>query len=132
MQVIALIDEENGKFGVTFPDFPGCATVARSLDAAVNKAAEALAFHMEGLAEDGPVPEPRTLDELRKEKDFRSDAKGAMVILVPYSPPGKAMRINITLDESLLTRVDRAAARAGETRSGFLAAAARKRLAESV
>jgi hypothetical protein len=98
----------------------------------VNKAAEALAFHVEGLAEDGSVPQPRTLDALRKDKHFRADAKGAMIVLVPNSSPSKAMRINITLDQSLSTRVDQAAARAGETRSGFLATAAKKRLAESV
>ena len=35
MQVVALIDEEDGRFGVAFPDFPGCTTVATSLDEAV-------------------------------------------------------------------------------------------------
>lgn len=132
MQVIALIDEENGCFGVAFPDFPGCTTVARSLDEAVAKAAQVLAFHVEGLAEDGEVPTPRTLEQLRKDARFRADAKGAMIALVPYDPPARAVRVNITLDESLLARIDRAAESAGETRSGFLADAARKRLAESV
>jgi metal-responsive CopG/Arc/MetJ family transcriptional regulator len=53
-------------------------------------------------------------------------------MLVPYAPPSKSVRLNITLDESLLNRVDQAAQRAGETRSGYLAAAARRRLAENV
>jgi predicted RNase H-like HicB family nuclease len=127
-----LIDEEDGRYGVAFPDFPGCTTVGSSLDEAVAKAEQVLAFHAEGLAEDGPLPAPRTLSELRKDKSFRDDAKGAMVALVPYTPPSRALRINVTIEESLLTRIDNAAAAAGETRSGFLAAAARKRLAESV
>ena len=131
MQVVALIDEEDGRFGVAFPDFPGCTTVATSLDEAVIKAAQALAFHVEGMAEDGPLPAPRTLAELRKDAEFRRDLKGAMVALVPYEPPSRATRVNITLDESLLTRIDSAAASLGESRSGFLATAARKRLAES-
>jgi predicted RNase H-like HicB family nuclease len=130
VQVIALIDEEDGRFGVAFPDFPGCTTVATSLDAAVAKAAEILAFHVEGLAEDGPLPVPRTLSTLHRDRDFREAAKNATVALIPYAPPARATRINITIDESLLLRVDRAAESAGETRSGFLAAAARKRLAE--
>jgi predicted RNase H-like HicB family nuclease len=129
MQVVALIDEENGRFGVAFPDFPGCTTTADTPDAAVAKAAEVLAFHVEGLAQDGPLPVPRTLEELRKVRQFRADARNALVALVPYAPPARAVRLNITLDESLLTRVDRAAANAGETRSGFLAEAARRRLA---
>ena len=108
-----------------FPGFPGCTTTADTLDAAVAKAAEVLAFHVEGLAEGGPLPVPRTLEELRKDRQFRA----ALVALVPYAPPARAVRLNITLDESLLTRVDRAAASAGETRSGFLVEAARRRLA---
>ena len=132
MQVVALIDEEDGRFGVAFPDFPGCTTVARSLDEAVAKAAEVLAFHAEGLAEDGPLPLPRTLAELRKDRQFRTDSKDAMVALIPYAPPSRATRINITLEESLLSRIDTAASALGETRSGFLATAARKRLSESI
>jgi predicted RNase H-like HicB family nuclease len=130
MQVVALIDEENGRFGVSFPDFPGCTTVADSLDQAVAKAAEALAFHADGLAEDGPLPVPRSLSALRKDAAFRADAKNAVVALVPYTPPSRATRVNITIDESLLGRIDRAAATAGETRSGYLAVAALRRLAE--
>jgi len=129
MQVVALIHEENGVFGASFPDFLGCTTVADSLDAIIPKAAEALAFHVEGLMEDRPLPPVRTLAQLRKDPIFREDSAGAMIALVPYAPPARAARINITLDESLLERVDRAAEAAGETRSGYLAAAARQRLA---
>jgi len=129
MQVVALIHEAKGVFGASFPDFIGCTTVANSLDAIIPKAAEALAFHVEGLIEDGPLPPVRTLAQLRKDPIFREDPAGAMIALVPYAPPARAARINITLDESLLERVDRAAEAAGETRSGYLAAAARQRLA---
>jgi predicted RNase H-like HicB family nuclease len=129
MQVVALIHEENGVFGASFPDFLGCTTVADSLDAIIPKAAEALAFHVEGMIEDGPLPPVRTLAQLRKDPVFRQDSAGAMIALVPYAPPARAARINITLDESLLERVDRAAEVAGETRSGYLAASARQRLA---
>jgi predicted RNase H-like HicB family nuclease len=130
MQVVALIHEENGVFGASFPDFLGCITVADSLDAIIPKAAEALAFHVEGMVEGGlPLPPVRTLAQLRKDPVFREDSAGAMIALVPYAPPARAMRINITLDEALLERVDRAAETAGESRSGYLAAAARQRLA---
>ena len=81
------------------------------------------------MIEDGPLPPVRTLAQLRKDPVFREDSAGAMIALVPYAPPARAARINITLDESLLDRVDRAAEAAGETRSGYLAAAARQRLA---
>lgn len=130
MQVVALIHEENGVFGASFPDFLGCTTVADSLDAIMPKAAEVLAFHVEGMVEDGlSLPPVRSLTQLRKDPIFREDSAGAIIALVPYAPPARAARINITLDESLLERVDRAAEAAGETRSGYLAAAARQRLA---
>ena len=61
MQIVTLIHEENGVFGASFPDFLGCTTVADSLDAIIPKAAEALAFHVEGMIEDGPLPPVRTL-----------------------------------------------------------------------
>jgi predicted RNase H-like HicB family nuclease/predicted transcriptional regulator len=130
MQVVALIHEQNGVFGASFPDFLGCTTVANSLDAIIPKAAEALAFHVEGMAEDGlSLPPVRNLTQLRKDPIVREDSAGAIIALVPYAPPTRATRINITFDESLLDRVDRAAEAAGETRSGYLAAAARQRLA---
>ncbi len=130
MQVVAMIHEEDGKFGVSFPDFPGCTTVADDLDSAVAKAAEVLAFHVEGLVEDGPLPNPRSLEQLRSDPLFKEDAKGAVLVLIPYAPPSRAIRVNVTVDESLLARIDRAAESTGQTRSGFLAEAAKDRLSK--
>src|SRR5438309_767414 len=99
MQVVALIDEDDGRFGVTFPDFPGCTTIGVNLEEAVAKAEQVLAFHVEGLAEDGALPQPRKLTELRQDAEFRRDAKDALIVLVPYQPPSRAVRLNITLEE---------------------------------
>jgi predicted RNase H-like HicB family nuclease len=45
--------------GVTVPDLPGCFAVAKDMDEARKLAAEAIAFHIEALSEDGePVPQP--------------------------------------------------------------------------
>ncbi len=62
-QYIALIHKDaDSDFGVSFPDLPGCVTAGASLDEARDMAAEALAFHLEGLVADGePVPAPSTL-----------------------------------------------------------------------
>jgi DNA end-binding protein Ku len=128
MQVVAMIHHEGDAYGVSFPDFPGCTTVADDLDSALAKAAEVLAFHAEGLAEDGPLPRPRSLRELKSDPDFCEDAKDAVLVFVPYEPPTRAVRINITLEESLLARIDRSADAASETRSGYLAEAARLRM----
>ena len=88
MQVIALIHEEDGAFGVSFPDFPGCTTVADSLDNAVNKAAQVLAFHANSMVDDGiALPHMRTLSELSEDKIFADDAHNAVIIAIPYQSP---------------------------------------------
>jgi len=63
---IALIHKDaNSDYGVSFPDLPGVISAGRTLDEARAMAAEALALHLEGLAEDGEaVPEPSTLEEI--------------------------------------------------------------------
>ncbi|MBS1832264.1 MAG: type II toxin-antitoxin system HicB family antitoxin [Acidobacteria bacterium] len=43
------------------PDLPGCITTGRTVDEIQRNMQEAIALHLEGLAEDGePIPEPST------------------------------------------------------------------------
>ncbi len=128
-RVVMLVHEEEGVFGASFPDFPGATTVADDLDTLYRKAAEMLAFHVGGMAEDGDaIPTLRTLSELQQDPVFREDGKDAMIGLVDVDLPGKAVRVNVSIEEGLLKRIDHAAAAAGESRSSFLARAARARL----
>ncbi len=54
---IALIHKDAGSdYGVSFPDLPGCISAGATLDEARTMAAEALALHLDGLAEDGETP----------------------------------------------------------------------------
>jgi predicted RNase H-like HicB family nuclease len=127
--VYALIHEEEGVFGISFPDFPGCVSGGSTAEEALQKGAQALAFHVAGMVEDGDtLPVPRTLKQLRANAAFRADASGATIALVPFDPPGKAVRLNISLEERLVEQVDRAAEAAGQSRSAFLAEAARSKL----
>jgi hypothetical protein len=89
---------------------------------------EALALHVKGLAEEREeLPEPSEPGEV---PDWLAKVPGELVaaVLVPVEMPGRAVRASITMDEALLSRVDAAAAAEGNTRSGFLAQAARERL----
>ena len=74
-------------------------------------------------------PEPSPIDAPLP--DWLEDA-GDVVLrtLVRVERPGRAVRLSITMDESLAGAVDRAAAARGFTRSGFLAEAARRMLRE--
>lgn len=124
---IGVMHEENGVFGVSFPDFPGVVTGADTEEEAARKADEVLTFHVAGMAEDGdPIPVPRTLRELWRDPEFEASVlqdKG-IVVLIRYEEPKKPLRINVSMDEKLIKRIDRAAGSVGLSRSGFLSQAA--------
>ncbi len=65
-QYIALIHKDaDSDYGVSFPDLPGVISAGKTLDEARAMAAEALAFHLQGMAEDGEaVPEPSSLQAI--------------------------------------------------------------------
>ena len=109
-------------YGVSFPDFPGCITAGRTLEEARRMAAEALAFHVEGLLEDGEtLPEPPTLDGLVRDPAF----KDAVAFLVPLEDnAGKAVRINITARQKQIEEIDRRAQAAGLSRFAYIVQAA--------
>lgn len=130
--VVTIIHEEAGAYGASFPDFPGATTAAGDLDTLYRKAAEMLAFHVGGMAEDGDsIPVPRTLEALRRDPTFVEDGEGAMIALVQVDLPSKVLRVNVSIEESLLKRIDRAAEAAGESRSSFLARAAKARISSA-
>jgi predicted RNase H-like HicB family nuclease len=130
MQVVALIDEDNGVYRASFPDFPGCVTTANDPDEVLTKAAKVLALHINGMIAEGrDLPHVRPLSRLIDDRTFLESSAAAMVALVPYAPTNRPVNLNITIDEALLARVDQAAHAAGESRSMFLAEAAQQRLA---
>jgi len=126
-QYIGLIHKEAASdFGVSFPDFQGVATAGTSLEDARAMAEEALALHVEGLIEDSEaIPEPSTLDEIMADPNNR-DAVAILVGVKTVAP--KCIRVNVTLPEDILDRIDKYADREGLTRSAFLARAARREL----
>ena len=131
----ALIGQDVGDgpgdgYGVVFPDFPGCVSAGETVQQAAEMAEEALSLHVEGMFEDGePLPEPSPPDAPLP--DWLADAPGKTVatVLIPVEVPGRTVRVNISLDEGLLARLDRAAAATGETRSGLIARAVREAIA---
>jgi len=123
-----LARSDAGAIGVVFPDFPGCVSVGETAQEAATNAVEALDLHVEGLLADGDaLPEPSALGLL---PDWLEPEKDTIVghCLVPVEIPSKAIRLNITMDEALVHRLDAAAAAEGFTRSGYLAQAARERM----
>lgn len=129
-QYIALIHKDLGSdYGVSFPDLPGCISAGSTMDEARAMAEEALAFHLEGLAEDGEaVPEPSSLETVMADRENRD----GVAILVPVkAATPKVVRINITMPDDVLARIDAYAERQGMNRSGFLAYAAKLQMEEA-
>ncbi|HWX60673.1 type II toxin-antitoxin system HicB family antitoxin [Bradyrhizobium sp.] len=127
---IGLIHKDTGSdFGVSFPDFPGVVTAGTTLDDARAMAEEALAFHVEGLMEDGEIiPEPLTLEEIMSDPDNRS---GVAILVSLKTEQPKAVRVNVTLPADVLEQIDQYAEAHGFTRSGLLTQAAKKLMAGS-
>ena len=125
---IALIHKDaDSDYGVSFPDLPGVITAGSSLDEARKLAAEALAFHLEGLAEEGEaVPEPSSLEGIM---NIRENMDGVATLIEAPANEVKSIRINVTMPADVLDQIDRYAEREGFTRSGFLAQAAKKAMA---
>jgi predicted RNase H-like HicB family nuclease len=125
---IGLIHKDaDSDFGVSFPDFPGVITASTTLDNAREMAEEALALHFEGMTEDGEaIPEPSTLEEVMSDPDNRSGV--AILVSVKAEQP-RAIRVNVTLPQDVLEQIDRYAEAHGFTRSGLLAQAAKKLMA---
>ncbi|MGQ0684611.1 type II toxin-antitoxin system HicB family antitoxin [Bradyrhizobium sp.] len=129
-QYIALIHKEaDSDYGVSFPDLPGAISAGKTLDEAREMAAEALALHLEGLAADGEAaPEPNSLEKIMSDAQNRDAV--AVLIAAPVAEV-KSVRINVTMPADVLDQIDRYAEQQGFTRSGFLAQAAKKAMANS-
>ena len=123
---IGLIRKDaDSDFGVDFPDFPGCVSAGATLDEARRMAQEALELHVGGMVEDGEeLPVPSSLEAVMA--DPENGEAVAFLISLPKAPD-RTVRVNITLPERLLRRIDERA----KNRSAFLARAAEKALAES-
>lgn len=118
----AIVERAGNGYSVFFPDLPGCTSAGRSVEEVYHNAEQALAGHLLVCDEEGEaVADPTSLDDLERDSDIDEVAR----ILVMVEKPGKAVRLNITLDEGLVAAIDRVA----KNRSGFLAEAARNALA---
>jgi predicted RNase H-like HicB family nuclease len=125
-------DKPDDGWDVIFPDFPGCVTQGDSVEEAMGNAIEALALHVDGMVVEGlALPPPSRLNEPMAAWVQELDMPIQFDALLPIEVPGKSTRINITMDEALVDRLDVAASREGTTRSGYLAQAVREKLQRS-
>ncbi|TSA08735.1 MAG: type II toxin-antitoxin system HicB family antitoxin [Comamonadaceae bacterium] len=59
MRYAVVIEQAIGNYSAYVPDLPGCIATGQTLSEVESEISEAIAFHMEGMVEDGlPVPHP--------------------------------------------------------------------------
>ena len=84
MRYVSFIHRDEAGYGISFPDFPGCVAVAETADAVVRRGREALAFHVEGLSEDGDsIPPPRSVEAVKVAPDLADWRRNADLVLIP-------------------------------------------------
>lgn len=134
MRFIAFVHKEpNSCYGVSFPDVPGCTSAGDTLDEALSNAVDALSGHIRLMEADmDAIPSPRTLEEIYDDPEVKNEAEGAIISAVPLvRDRGSTTRINVSLDLGLLEAIDGLAKQRSQTRSAFLASAARRELLDS-
>jgi len=120
-------------YSVAVPDLPGCFSAGDTFDEAVDNARDAIEGHLESLADHGdPIPSASAIEQHLADPDYAGWVWAAVEIdMTPYL--GKSHKVNVTLPDLLIKRIDNAVARHGEfkSRSGFLARAALHELERS-
>lgn len=116
--------DASGGYRATFPDLPDCVVAAPDLAQLLLGAREALSAQLQKIADSGETwPNPTPIEQIAL-------TPGVIPVLVDASVEDTPVRVNISLGERLLQRLDAAAEAKGMTRSGYIAQAVRVSLGE--
>lgn len=114
----------DGRYFAHLPDLQGVVAAGESAGDVLQELSERAARYLLDLAKHSEkIPEPRDYDQLTAGEKFEGQTA-----LVPVTLPGRAVKISISMNDSLLVQIDAAAARDGMSRSGYLAFAAMEKL----
>jgi predicted RNase H-like HicB family nuclease len=121
------LGDKQHAYGVTLPDFPGCFSAADSWEDLPAKIQEAVELHFEG--EELEIHRPTPFNELAAQPEYQGGVWMMVDIDLARICP-KAVRINISLPDLLVRRIDAYAKAHHMSRSGFLAKAAEEAMRE--
>jgi predicted RNase H-like HicB family nuclease len=134
MHYIALVDGEDGAYGVTFPDLLGCTAMGDTIDSALANATDAVKDWVEAKGAMGAeIPAARSVTELCEgEPGFREAINGAAMLatVILIAKSGRMVKVNMSLDSGVLTMLDAAAVRLKITRSALVTRLAIEKLSE--
>ena len=111
----ALIDGNDGAYGVVFPDISGVGAMGDTVDEALVNAEAALRDYAVETERDG--------DELATPSPFQSieTPAGNQLVSIPLiRPSGKSVRAGLTLEEDVAEFIDSEARRRGMTRKTYI------------
>ena len=111
----ALIDGDEGAYGVVFPDIPGVGAMGNTIDEALLNAEDALRDYAIEAERDG--------EELAVPSPFQAiqTPTGNQLVAIPLiRPSGKSVRAGLTLDEEVAEFIDSEAHRRGMTRKTYI------------
>ncbi|PHS48680.1 MAG: HicB family protein [Marinobacter sp.] len=117
--------DDNHAHGAEVPDFPGCFSAADGWDELAGNIQEAVELYCED--EDMVVPSPTPLDKLMANPDYHGGI-WMMVDIDTSKLKTKSVRLNVSLPEGLLRRIDSEAKSRHMSRSAFLAMSAQREL----
>ncbi|MEO5346397.1 MAG: type II toxin-antitoxin system HicB family antitoxin [Magnetococcus sp. YQC-9] len=119
-------------FGVVVPDLPGCFSAGDTLEEALINAREAITGHLVCLLEEGMgIPEKQPI-EVHTENPEYHGWMWAVVEVDDVREQHQSTRINITIPKGLLNTIDHVASSLHMTRSGWLAEAAKRSIAQGL
>lgn len=127
---LAIADRVLGEanWSIVFPDFPGVTSVAEKSADVLRQAKDAIASAVEDMERDGEKLPTSIEDDAIPDYD-RSTFHDPQCFLVPVEVAGRAMRVNVSIDEGLLARIDDVSRRTGQSRSSLLARGVRMLIA---
>ncbi|MDH3000785.1 hypothetical protein A1D23_01850 [Chelonobacter oris] len=100
------LEKVSDGYVVSVPDVPGCFSAGDTLEQAISNVKEAIAFHVEGLIEDGEdIPQPQSLENHRANPEFAEFILSVIDVDLSHLM-GKAEKINITVPANLLRKID--------------------------
>jgi predicted RNase H-like HicB family nuclease len=123
---LAIADKARGEtaYSIVFPAFPGVTSTAVLLAEVLPQARDALATAVEDMEADGEAL-PLSVEDGAESPDLPEDLCSPILLMVPAEVQTRAVRVNVSLDEALLARMDAVATRTGTSRSALLAKGAR-------
>lgn len=122
--------ESNGSASGFFPGVDGCFFAGNTLSDCFEDAKEALDAHLELLAEEGMTIPVATKVEDHEDDEECTNGMWCVIEIDASKYEGEIKRVNITLPEILISKIDKAVSKEGkfDSRSGFIAVATRELL----